>query len=77
MMGISKRSSKALVLLIDTTKSMSDVIAAVLNAATFIINSAVGTENEPSVYILIPFNDPGGLFGKNFLQLLMKRFLSN
>lgn len=77
MMGISKRSSKALVFLIDTTKSMSDVIAAVKNASPLIINSEVGTENEPSVYILVPFNDPGMKFGENFLHLLMERFLSN
>lgn len=59
MVGISKRSSKGLGFVVDTTQSMSDHIAAVKNAANFIINSEVGTENEPSVYILVTFNDPG------------------
>ncbi|XP_070700001.1 von Willebrand factor A domain-containing protein 7-like [Pempheris klunzingeri] len=59
MMGISKGSSKALCFVIDTTKSMSDDIAAVKDVTSSIINSEVGTENEPAVYILVPFNDPG------------------
>ncbi|TWW75015.1 von Willebrand factor A domain-containing protein 7 [Takifugu flavidus] len=58
MLGISKRSSRALGFLIDTTKSMSDDIEAVRNATNAIVDSEVGTENEPSVYILVPFNDP-------------------
>lgn len=59
MSGISKRSSKALCFLIDTTQSMSDDIEVVKRTADSIIDSEVGTENEPSVYILVPFNDPG------------------
>lgn len=62
MVGISKRSSKALGFVVDTTQSMSDHMAAVKNATNFIINSEVGTENEPSVYIFVPFNDPGRIF---------------
>lgn len=62
MMGISKGSSKALCFVIDTTGSMSDDIAAVKAVTSFIINSKVGTDEEPSVYILVPFNDPGGIF---------------
>ncbi|KAI3373763.1 hypothetical protein L3Q82_022348 [Scortum barcoo] len=58
MMGISKGSSKALCFVIDTTKSMSDDIEAVRTVTASIINSEVGTDNEPSVYILVPFNDP-------------------
>lgn len=58
-MGISRRSSKALCFLIDTTESMKDDIAAVKSAASTIIDSEVGTENEPSVYMLVAFNDPG------------------
>ncbi|XP_041809022.1 von Willebrand factor A domain-containing protein 7-like [Chelmon rostratus] len=58
MMGISKGSSKALCFVIDTTKSMSDDIATVANVTSIIINSEVGTENEPALYILVPFNDP-------------------
>ncbi|XP_069002307.1 von Willebrand factor A domain-containing protein 7-like [Embiotoca jacksoni] len=59
MMGISKGSNKALCFVIDTTKSMSDEIEAVRTVTASIINSNVGTKNEPSVYILVPFNDPG------------------
>lgn len=59
MMGISRRSSKALCFLIDTTESMRDDITAVKSTTSSIIDSEVGTENEPSVYILVPFNDPG------------------
>ncbi|XP_051258148.1 von Willebrand factor A domain-containing protein 7 [Dicentrarchus labrax] len=58
MMGISKGSSKALCFVIDTTGSMSDDIATVRNVTSSIINSKVGTEDEPSVYILVPFSDP-------------------
>ncbi|XP_071362021.1 von Willebrand factor A domain-containing protein 7-like [Trachinotus anak] len=59
MMGISKGSSKALCFVIDTTKSMADDIEAVRTVTSSIINSKVGTEDEPSLYILVPFNDPG------------------
>ncbi|XP_031694999.1 von Willebrand factor A domain-containing protein 7-like, partial [Anarrhichthys ocellatus] len=58
MLGISKGSSKALCFVIDTTGSMSDDIAAVRTVTSSIINSKVGTEDEPSVYILVSFNDP-------------------
>ncbi|XP_076024338.1 von Willebrand factor A domain-containing protein 7-like [Genypterus blacodes] len=58
MLGISKGSSKALCFVIDTTESMSDDIAAVKNVTSSIISSKVGTDDEPSVYILVPFNDP-------------------
>lgn len=59
MLGISKGSSKALCFVIDTTKSMSDDIEAVRAVTSSIIDNEVGTENEPSAYILVPFNDPG------------------
>ncbi|XP_030294743.1 von Willebrand factor A domain-containing protein 7-like [Sparus aurata] len=55
MMGIS---GKALCFVIDTTGSMRDDIAAVRTVTSSIINSKVGKEDEPSVYILVPFNDP-------------------
>ncbi|KAG7224593.1 hypothetical protein INR49_011346 [Caranx melampygus] len=58
MMGIFKGSSEALCFVIDTTNSMSDDIAAVKNVTSSIINSKVGTDDEPSLYILVPFNDP-------------------
>ncbi|XP_074468130.1 von Willebrand factor A domain-containing protein 7-like [Sebastes fasciatus] len=56
MMGISK--GKALCFVIDTTGSMSDDIATVRTLTSSLINSKVGTEDEPSVYILVPFNNP-------------------
>ncbi|XP_008292454.1 von Willebrand factor A domain-containing protein 7-like, partial [Stegastes partitus] len=58
MVGISRGSSKALCFVIDTTSSMREDIEAVKSVTSSIINSEVGTENEPSVYILVPFNDP-------------------
>ncbi|XP_024121753.2 von Willebrand factor A domain-containing protein 7-like [Oryzias melastigma] len=58
LMGISKGSSKALCFVVDTTGSMGDDIAAVQNVTSTIIDSKVGTEDEPSLYILVPFNDP-------------------
>ncbi|TKS82851.1 von Willebrand factor A domain-containing protein 7 [Collichthys lucidus] len=58
MLGISRGSNKALCFVIDTTGSMSDDIAAVRTVTSSIINSRVGTQDEPSVYILVPFNDP-------------------
>lgn len=58
MMGISKGSSKALCFVIDVTKSMSDDIEAVKKVTTNIIDAEVGTDNEPSLYILVPFSDP-------------------
>ena len=57
MMEISK--GKALCFVIDTTGSMRDDIEAVRNVTSTIINRKVGTEDEPSSYILVPFNDPG------------------
>ncbi|XP_033995611.1 LOW QUALITY PROTEIN: von Willebrand factor A domain-containing protein 7-like [Trematomus bernacchii] len=58
LMGINKGSSKALCFVIDTTGSMSDDIDAVRAVTSSIINSKVGTKDEPSLYILVPFNDP-------------------
>ncbi|XP_018547037.1 von Willebrand factor A domain-containing protein 7 [Lates calcarifer] len=58
MMGITRGASKALCFVIDTTGGMGDEIAAVRTVTASIINSKVGTEDEPSVYILVPFNDP-------------------
>ncbi|XP_047463491.1 von Willebrand factor A domain-containing protein 7-like [Mugil cephalus] len=56
MMGISK--GKPLCFVVDTTGSMGDDIDAVRTVTSSIINSKVGTEDEPSIYILVPFNDP-------------------
>ncbi|XP_019752414.1 von Willebrand factor A domain-containing protein 7-like isoform X1 [Hippocampus comes] len=58
MLGISRGSGKALCFVIDTTQSMSDDIAAVRSAASSLIDGQAGTDDEPSAYILVPFNDP-------------------
>lgn len=59
MMGISRNGSRVLCFVIDTTGSMSDDIAAVRETTSLIIDSKRGTPDEPSAYILVPFNDPG------------------
>ncbi|XP_035998882.1 von Willebrand factor A domain-containing protein 7-like [Fundulus heteroclitus] len=56
MMGLSK--GKPLCFCVDTTGSMGDDIEAVKTVTSSIIDSKLGTEDEPSVYILVPFNDP-------------------
>ncbi|XP_078507386.1 von Willebrand factor A domain-containing protein 7-like [Lissotriton helveticus] len=43
---------------IDTTGSMSNDIAAAKERVFSIIERKKGTLNEPSVYVLVPFNDP-------------------
>ncbi|CAL8363112.1 unnamed protein product [Lota lota] len=58
MVGISKGSNKALCFVIDTTGSMSDDIDAVKAVTTSLVDSKVGTRDEPSLYVLVPFNDP-------------------
>ncbi|XP_030602893.1 von Willebrand factor A domain-containing protein 7-like [Archocentrus centrarchus] len=58
MMGLFKGSSKALYFVIDTTNSMRDDIETVRNVTSTIISREVGTDKEPSLYILVPFNDP-------------------
>ncbi|XP_056265572.1 von Willebrand factor A domain-containing protein 7 [Pseudoliparis swirei] len=57
LMGLSQ--SSALCFVIDTTGSMRDDIAEAKRVSFDIIDSKRGTEQEPSVYILVPFNDPG------------------
>lgn len=48
-----------LAMAIDTTGSMGSVIAQVKSVATGIVNSRLNTDEEPSKYVLVPFNDPG------------------
>lgn len=69
MMGLL---GKALCFVVDTTGSMGDDINAVKTVTASIIDSKVGTPDEPSVYILVPFNDPGGtmLFQTEFNQTM-------
>ncbi|KAK5899641.1 hypothetical protein CesoFtcFv8_009100 [Champsocephalus esox] len=57
LMGLSQ--SSVLCFVIDTTGSMSDDIAEAKRVSFAIIDSKRGTQQEPSAYILVPFNDPG------------------
>ncbi|XP_077427146.1 von Willebrand factor A domain-containing protein 7-like [Vanacampus margaritifer] len=57
LMGLSQ--SSVLCFVIDTTGSMSDDIAEAKKVSFNIIDSKRGTQQEPSAYILVPFNDPG------------------
>ncbi|KAJ3614424.1 hypothetical protein NHX12_017998 [Muraenolepis orangiensis] len=56
LMGIAR--SAVVCFVIDTTGSMRDDIAAARSVIYDIINSKKGTQDEPSEYILVPFNDP-------------------
>uniref|UniRef100_A0A6Q2YXP0 von Willebrand factor A domain containing 11 n=1 Tax=Esox lucius TaxID=8010 RepID=A0A6Q2YXP0_ESOLU len=56
LMGVARSSVLAFV--IDTTGSMSDDIAEAERMVNQIIDSTQGTQDEPSLYILVPFNDP-------------------
>ncbi|XP_073327688.1 von Willebrand factor A domain-containing protein 7 [Pagrus major] len=56
MMGIARSSVVCIV--IDTTGSMSDDIDEARAVIYEIIDSKKGTQDEPSEYILVPFNDP-------------------
>uniref|UniRef100_A0A8C7MZG0 von Willebrand factor A domain-containing protein 7-like n=2 Tax=Oncorhynchus kisutch TaxID=8019 RepID=A0A8C7MZG0_ONCKI len=55
-MGIARSSVVAFV--IDTTGSMRDDILEAKSVVNEIIDSRKGTQDEPSQYILVPFNDP-------------------
>lgn len=57
MMGIAR--SSVLCFVIDTTGSMSDEIEEARSVVYQIIDAYKGTQDEPSEYILVPFNDPG------------------
>jgi len=56
-MGLSQISVLAFVF--DTTGSMSNYIAEAKTVTFRIIDSRRGTSEEPSEYILVPFNDQG------------------
>ncbi|KAL7887777.1 hypothetical protein AOLI_G00054980 [Acnodon oligacanthus] len=58
LMGIFQ-SSSVLCFVVDTSASMTEEIAEVKRITSFIIDSRRGTVDEPSAYILVPFNDPG------------------
>lgn len=57
MVGIARSSVVCFV--VDTTGSMSDDIDEAREVINEIIDSKKGTQDEPSEYILVPFNDPG------------------
>lgn len=61
LMGLSQ--SPALCFVIGTADSMKDDIAAAKKVSFDIIDSKRGTEDEPSAYILVPFNDSGENLG--------------
>ncbi|XP_074484871.1 von Willebrand factor A domain-containing protein 7-like isoform X2 [Sebastes fasciatus] len=61
MMGIARSS---LCFVIDTTGSMANEIGTAKGVVYDIIDSKKGTQDEPSEYILVPFNDPD--FGPPF-----------
>ncbi|KAG7516488.1 hypothetical protein JOB18_032814 [Solea senegalensis] len=56
MMGIKK--GKPLCFVIDTTGSMRNDISTVRSITAAIIDSKAGTDDKPSDYVLVPFNDP-------------------
>ncbi|XP_041840152.1 von Willebrand factor A domain-containing protein 7-like isoform X2 [Melanotaenia boesemani] len=58
LMGLGPQGN-VLCLVIDTTGSMSDDIFEAQLVTKDIIDSRRGTQQEPSAYILVPFNDPG------------------
>uniref|UniRef100_A0A3B3B7U3 von Willebrand factor A domain-containing protein 7-like n=1 Tax=Oryzias melastigma TaxID=30732 RepID=A0A3B3B7U3_ORYME len=62
MMGVARAAILSFV--IDTTGSMSEEIEEARSVAYEIIDSKQGMQDEPSEYILVPFNDPdfGPLF---------------
>ncbi|XP_041864762.1 uncharacterized protein LOC121654612 [Melanotaenia boesemani] len=79
MLGINKGSSKPICFVLDTTESMRDDIVTVKAITSSIINTKVGTNDEPSSYIIVPFGDPdfGPLmrttdpeFFENYINLL-------
>ncbi|KAK3554039.1 hypothetical protein QTP70_019153, partial [Hemibagrus guttatus] len=75
MMGIARTA--VLCFVIDTTGSMSDDIAEAKRMAESIIDTKKGTQDEPSEYILVPFNDPS--FGPRIRTTnpdIMKREIS-
>lgn len=48
-----------LAMAIDVTGSMGSVISQVKSVATGLVDRRLGTDEEPSKYVLVPFSDPG------------------
>lgn len=66
MMGIARSSVVCFV--IDTTGSMYDDIVEARKLVYEIIDSKKGTQDEPSEYILVPFNDPSKVYSTKIVQ---------
>ena len=47
-----------LAMAIDTTRSMRDVLHSVKEQAIRMVDARIGTDQEPSRYVLVPFHDP-------------------
>ena len=64
-----------LALVVDTTGSMSDIISSVRAQCLAIIDEREGTADEPTSYILEPFNDPniGPLTQTSDLEIFRSR----
>lgn len=60
LMGLSQ--STVLCFVIDTTGSMSNDIAEAKRVSFEIVDSKRGSQQEPSAYIVVPFNDLGMTF---------------
>jgi hypothetical protein len=56
--GLLLGKGPTLGIVIDTTNSMGPIIAAVRTAATQLVDDRVGTDQEPSQYVLGQINDP-------------------
>ena len=54
-----KRVAQALANSIGTTQDMGSFIDAVKEQAIHIVNARLGTDEEPTKYVLVPFNDSG------------------
>lgn len=68
MMGIAR--SAVVCFVIDTTGSMYNDIVEARKLVYEIIDSKKGTQDEPSEYILVPFNDPGKVHSTKILQTI-------
>ena len=71
MVGIGRASVVCFV--VDTTGSMGDDIAEVQRIINKLIDKAKGTQDEPSEYILVPFNDPGKIYCNAFIAPFLSR----
>jgi len=56
---LSLQVGSTLAFAVDTTGSMSGEIEATKTQTVNIIRSTKGTSDQPLVYVLSPFNDPG------------------